>query len=61
MPGDSKAIHVPFPLPLYEALRLAAFQDRVSISEMVRRLCAAGVGERAKVAPALTPTPREKE
>lgn len=46
MPGDSKAIHVPFPLPLYEALRLAAFQDRVSISEMVRRLCAAGVGKR---------------
>lgn len=43
---DLPTIHVPFPLPLYEALRLAAFQDRVSISEMVRRACAAHVAKR---------------
>lgn len=46
MPAPTKALHVVFPPELHEALRLAAFQERVSISEVVRLACAAYVAKR---------------
>lgn len=43
MPPRLPSLHVEFPPPLREALRVAAFHERVSVSEVIRRACAAYV------------------
>lgn len=54
MPPRLPSLHVEFPPPLREALRVAAFVERVSVSEVIRRACAAYV-EKVNATPKAAP------
>lgn len=41
-----KPLHIAFPPQLHEALRVAAFTERCTMSEVVRRACTAYIAER---------------